>query len=92
MRSVPLINFKKVVSMVVMLSLILSACGKNPARRDGGAPTNDKSARTESHNEDGISRPELGMGAFAMLGIGAGVGAAGVAVILIMRKFLFTKK
>ena len=29
-----MINFKKVVSMVVMLSLILSACGKSPARRD----------------------------------------------------------
>ena len=30
-----MINFKKVVSMVVMLSLMLGACGKSPARRDG---------------------------------------------------------
>ena len=29
-----MINFKKVVSMAVVLSLMLGACGKNPARRD----------------------------------------------------------
>ena len=34
-----MINFKKVVSMAVVLSLMLGACGKNPARRDGGTAT-----------------------------------------------------
>ena len=29
-----MINFKKVTSIVVMLSLILSACEKSPARRE----------------------------------------------------------
>ena len=44
-----MINFKKVVSMVVMLSLMLSACGKSPARRDdNNANTNMESPKDES--------------------------------------------
>jgi hypothetical protein len=38
-RNVTVINFKKVVSMAVVLSLMLGACEKNPARRDGGTAT-----------------------------------------------------
>ena len=36
-RNIIVINFKKITSMIVMLSLILGACGKSPARRDEDA-------------------------------------------------------
>ena len=46
-----MINFKKVVSMVVMLSLMLGACGKSPARRDAGAPEDGKTATEYNKSE-----------------------------------------
>ena len=50
MENVIVINFKKVVSMIVMLSLMLGACGKNPARRneDAAMQTNDGKASEEN--------------------------------------------
>ena len=55
-RNVTVINFKKVVSMVVMLSLMLGACGKSPARRneDAAMQTNDES-RTGMDREEVVA-------------------------------------
>ena len=51
-RNVTVINFKKVVSMIVMLSLMLGACGKSPARRDVTVPTTDGNSANIDPLED----------------------------------------
>ena len=91
MESVPVINFKKVVSMVVMLSLMLGACGKSPARRDDnnaniniGSLKDESIANTDTDKKDNNipedPPSEPGKGAFAGIGIGAGAGTVGVAL------------
>ena len=50
-----MINFKKVVSMVVMLSLILGACGKSPARRG-----DDSVVQTNGENRTGVGHEKVG--------------------------------
>ena len=76
-RNVTVINFKKVVSMVVMLSLMLGACGKSPARRDDNSANNkvienivNKDKNQKDDNRKLSSRP--GMGAFVGAGAVAG--------------------
>jgi hypothetical protein len=54
------INFKKVVSMVVMLSLMLGACGKSPVRRgwDDAIQINDENGTGVDHKK--IANAKLG--------------------------------
>ena len=54
MESVSVINFKKVVSMIVMLSLMLGACGKSPARRN-----EDAAMQTNDESRTGMGREEV---------------------------------
>jgi hypothetical protein len=89
-EGITLINFKKVTSMIVVLSLVLSACGKNPMRRYAlvSSPENDniiaKNVGPVAPETGGTtklmsvleeSRSEPGMGAGAFaVAAGMGVG------------------
>ena len=80
-----MINFKKVVSMAVVLSLMLGACGKNPARRD--AETDDNSANNkviESIAADTNTNPkDKPSEHWTRTGVGARVGVVfGIAILL----------
>ena len=74
-----MINFKKVVSMVVMLSLMLSACGKSPARRDGGIATDTtedlKAIEKEKNEFESAPLKRIGAGVCGEA-FGAGLGMA----------------
>jgi hypothetical protein len=87
MESVTVINFKKVVSMAVVLSLMLGACGKNPARRDGEMTDEKADALTQKTSGGSGSTDEETLGgtvAGALGGtvVGALGGAVGTAIVL----------
>ena len=76
-----MINFKKIVSMVVMLSLMLGACGKNPARRDGEMTDEKADALTqETGEESGSTGKRIVVGASGEA-LGAGLGMAVTLII-----------
>ena len=93
-----MINFKKVTSMVVMLSLMLGACGKSPARRDSGIATDTDTiadlVALEKENEKLVKQDGAGYrifpivaGAVGGIGVGAVVGTLGTAAVLLLAKF-----
>ena len=49
-----MINFKKITSMVVMLSLMLGACGKSPARRD--VTMSEDGNNVVEHDDEGTKK------------------------------------
>jgi hypothetical protein len=57
-----MINFKKVVSMVVMLSLMLGACGKSPVRRDGGDSAGDGTCSVSGNCKKKLDLPSPATG------------------------------
>jgi hypothetical protein len=88
-RSATVINFKKVVSMAVVLSLMLGACGKNPARRDGGTATDtatDLRALEEKNRE--LNKQDELEEWVSPKGIGAGLAGGVVGGILGMEAVL----